>query len=336
MRQKAGTWRNAVVPFLFLLTSCGYVGPIMPPSAEIPAQVKDLAAVERGGKIEISFHTPPRTSDNMAIKKFSEVDLRIGPTVVPFDFAKWAETAKQYSINPPPPGDPFDPKPFPLSTSVPYEDFLGKRVAVAVRLSVKQGDHFSAWSNRVVLDIVEPVKTPSDVTTVASANGVVLTWSAIDSADSYRILRQAPGENRMTEIGNTKVPPFVDTTSQFDSTYSYQVVALASAAESLPSEVREITPKDTFAPSVPSGVTALAGPESIEISWSRSPEADTAGYYVYRSVDGGAFERLGDMANLPALSDRQVVHGKTYRYQITAIDQKNNESERSAPVEVAF
>ncbi len=334
MRRQTGV--ALPLSLVLLLTGCGYVGPIMPPSPGIPAQVKDLVAVERGGKIEISFHTPPRTTDNIAIKKFSEVDLRIGQTVVPFDFAKWAETAKQFSIPPPPPGDPFDPKPFPLSTSVPAADFLDKHVAVAVRLAIKQGDHYSAWSNRVVLQIIEPLKTPTGVTATASADGVVLSWPPVERAENYRILRQAPGENSLTGIGDSKAPPFVDITSQFDTAYSYAVVALASGAESLPSEAREITPKDTFPPSIPSGVTALAGPESIEISWARSPETDTAGYYVYRSVDGGAFERLGDIVNLPAFSDRQVVHGKTYRYQISAIDQKNNQSERSAPVEVTF
>ena len=66
----------------------------MPPSPEIPGQVRDLEAVQRGGKIEVAFHTPPRTADNLAIRKFSEIDLRIGPAAVPFDFGAWANNAK--------------------------------------------------------------------------------------------------------------------------------------------------------------------------------------------------------------------------------------------------
>ena len=47
-------------------------------------------------------------------------------------------------------------------------------------------------------------------------------------------------------------------------------------------------------------------------------------------------EPLGDPINLPTFSDRKVEHGKIYRYAISAIDVKNNESEKSPVVEVAF
>jgi hypothetical protein len=318
------------------LASCGYVGPVLPPSAQIPAAVKDLAAIERGGKIVISFRTPPRTADNIPIKQFSEIDLRIGPPTVPFLFDTWSDAAKAVPVNPPPPNDPCDPKPIPIEASFPIADLIGKKVVVAVRTAVKIGDHYSPWSNRVVLDVVQPVNTPTNVKVAASADGVVLDWTAVDAATGYRILRQSPGDKNLSEIGNTKTPNFVDTTSQFDVPYTYQVVAINADAESLPSELLSITPVDKFPPSVPGSVAALAGPESVEVSWQRSPEADTAGYFVYRSVDGAAFERQGDMVKLPAFSDRKVEHGKSYRYQITSVDQKNNESERSPLVEVAF
>jgi fibronectin type 3 domain-containing protein len=83
-------------------------------------------------------------------------------------------------------------------------------------------------------------------------------------------------------------------------------------------------------------VTALAGPDSVEVSWQRSPEADTQGYYVYRSMNGGSLERQGALVTLPAYSDRKVEHGKTYRYAVSAVDKKNNESDKSAPAEAAF
>ncbi len=328
--------RFAVFSSLLCLAGCGYVGPIMPPSPQIPAQVTDLVAVQRGNKIEVSFRTPGRTTDGVAIKKFSEIDLRIGPALVPFDFANWAETAKAFPINPPPPGDSFDPKPIPMATSVSIEGLLGKHIAVAVRTAIKRGDHYSSWSNRVVLDVLPPLPAPTDVKVAASADGVVLDWTAIAAAESYRILRQGPADKTLLEVGTADQPHFVDTTSQFDVPYSYEVVALNKGAESPPSELLQITPIDTFPPSVPTGVTALAGPESIEVSWQRSPEADLAGYFVYRSANGGDFERQGDMVTLPAFSDRNVEHGKTYRYQIGSVDKKANESAKSQTTEAAF
>ncbi len=328
--------RLAIFSGLALLDGCGYVGPVMPPSAQIPAQLKDLVAIERGNKIEVSFQTPARTTDGVAIKKFSEIDLRIGPAPVPFDFAKWAETAKARSLNPPPPGDPLDPKPMPMTASIPLEGLLGKHVTVAVRTAIKRGDHYSAWSNRAVLDVISPLDAPTGLKLTASADGVVLDWQGIDAAEGYRILRQGPLDKNPIEIGSSDQPHFLDTTSQFDILYSYEVVALNSGAESLPSKPETLTPIDTFPPSVPSGLTALAGPGSIEVSWQRSPEADLAGYYVYRSANGGPFERQGDMVRLPAFSDTKVEHGKTYRYQISSLDKKNNESDKSATIEVVF
>ena len=320
----------AVFLSLAVLGGCGYVGPVVPPSPGIPSQVNDLAAVERGDKIEITFHTPARTTDNFAIKRFDEIDLRVGPALVPFDFETWADTAKLYPLNPPPPNDPLDPQPIAMKESVSVEGLLGKHVAVAVRTSAKRGDHYSSWSNRVVLDVIPPLSAPAGLGPKAIAEGVSLDWQSVDSAKSYRILRQGPSDKNLAEIGNSGQPRFVDTTAQFDLQYLYEVVAVNGVAESLPSEVAKITPLDTFPPSVPTGVTALAGPESVEISWQRSPEADLAGYYVYRSVNDGAFERQGEMLNLPAYSDRKVEHGKSYRYAISSVDKKNNPSDKSA------
>ena len=328
--------RFAVLLSLLLLAGCGYVGPVLPPSPEIPTPVKDLSAIERGDKIEIAFHTPARTADGIAIKKFSEIDLRIGPELVPFDFESWAETAKAYPLPLPPPGDPLDPKPLPLSASIPLEGLMGKRVVVAVRTDVKRGDNYSAWSNRIVLEVIPPLKPPSAVHPGASADGVVLDWHGSDDAKSYRILRQTGADNTALEIGTSEQTHFVDISAQFDVPYSYQVVAVSGSAESNPSEAAAITALDTFPPSVPGGVTALAGPESLELSWQRSPEADLAGYFVYRSTNGSAFERLGSMQSLPAYSDQKVEHANMYRYQITSVDKKNNESAKSATVEVAF
>jgi hypothetical protein len=318
-----------------LLLGCGYPGPVLPPSPEIPPPVGDLTAVERGDQIVITFHTPPRTTDNVPIKRFRELELRIGPELLPFDFESWAQTAKQYPIEPPGPGDPVDPQPIAMTKSIPLEGLLGKHVVVAVRTSIKH-EHFSSWSNRVVLDVTAPLSPPAHLDLQPSAEGVVLDWQPVDSATVYQILRQAPVDKTPVNIGEAAKAHYVDTTAQFDVPYSYEVIALSGKSESLPSPLTAITPKDTFPPTVPMRITALAGPESIELSWQRSPEADLAGYYVYRSVNGGAFERQGDAVNLPAFSDRKVEHGKTYRYQVSSVDKSSNESARSSVIELAF
>jgi len=318
-----------------VLVGCGYVGPVLPPSPQLPNTIANLEAIERGDQIVITFATPIRTTDNLAIKQFSEVDLRIGAASIPFDFDQWAAAAQRYDIEPPPPNDPDDPKPVAMEKTIPASPWIGKRVAVAVRTAVKKKDHYSSWSNRAVLQVVPPLKPP-EAKAVATAHGVLVTWTVQGSGVEYRVSREGPGDQQPVELGTSKTQDYLDTTAQYDTPYTYIVVATEHSAESLPSKTVSITPIDKFPPSVPASITALPAPDSIEVSWQRSPEPDLKGYYLYRSVNGGPFERVADLLTLPTYSDRKVEHGKTYRYEVSATDQKGNESAKSAPAEAVF
>ena len=320
---------------LLCLAGCGYVGPVLPPSPELPQAVTDLVAVERGNQLLISFNTPPRTTDNIPVRTFAKIDLRIGPTATPFDFNRWAASATPYELEPPAPNDPDNPVAVNLSKTVPITDWVGKRVAIAVRTAVKKNDHYSSWSNRVVLDVI-PALPPPVVKAQSTLKGVLLTWPSEASGLEYRVYRRGAADKAPVELGTSKTHDFLDSTSQFETPYEYTVVGVRGLAESLPSEPAHITTSDIFPPSVPSSITALPGPSSIEVSWQRSPEPDLKGYFVYRSVDGGPFQAVGGLLSLPAYSDRNVEHGKIYRYQVSAVDQKNNSSERSVTAEASY
>lgn len=317
------------------LLGCGYVGPVLPPSPEIPTSITDLAAVERGDQILITFNTPLRTTDNLTIKRFSEIDLRIGPASVPFDFDQWAASATRYQLTPPPPNDPDFPRANPMSDSIPASEWIGKRIAIAVRTAVKRTDHYSPWSNRVVLTVMPPLEPPA-ISLEPTAQGVRVSWPSEGENVSYRVYRKAPADKQPVEIGTSDKAEYTDTTAQYDTHYEYSVVAVHGSAESLMSKTQEITPIDKFPPSMPAGVTALAAPDTIELSWQRSPESDLKGYYLYRSVDGGPFAKVDGLLQLPTYSDHDVAHGKTYRYEVSATDQRDNESDKSKPVEVRF
>ena len=325
----------AILFFNLFLVACGYVGPVVPPSPELPNSVTNLAVVERGDQLVITFDTPSHTTDNLAIKRFSEIDLRIGPAIVPFDFDRWAASATQYELPLPPANDPDDPQPRRISKTVPVSHWLGKRVDVLVRTAVKKSDHYSQWSNRVVLQVVTPLKPPT-VAAKATKQGYVLTWPEEESGFNYEIFRQGPTEHVPIQIGTADHPLYLDNTSQWNVRYTYTVVARKDSAESLPSEPVSIISSDVFPPEIPASITALAGPDSIEVSWSRSPDSDLKGYYVYRSVNGGPFERQGDLINVPTFSDRNVQRGNIYRYVVSAADQKGNESGKSSAAEVSF
>ena len=85
----------------FLLSAgCGYVGPVLPPSPELPTAVVGLIAIQRGGDILVAFQTPARTTDSLPVKGFYSIDLRVGPEVPPspFDYNRWAASARQYPV----------------------------------------------------------------------------------------------------------------------------------------------------------------------------------------------------------------------------------------------
>lgn len=330
-------WRG---PSLFVacigLTSCGYIGPIVPPSPELPNAITDLTVIERGPKLIIDFSAPPRTTDNKAIKRFSKIDLAIGPDIHPWDFERWSQTARHIEMTPPPPNDPDAPLYRAMHASEPVSDWTGKTIAIAVRTAVKRNDHFSQWSNRVVLPVIPPLQPPV-VTVQPTPEGYRLTWLENRTGTHFDVYRQVPSDKQPASIGTTEKPEYLDTTSQWDTLYAYTVVALLGSAESLPSDPVRISHADTFPPSVPAGIAALATPESIDVTWQRVASANLKGYYIYRSVNHAPFVRLGGLSVLPAYSDREVQHGKTYSYEISSISQKGYESAKSpATQEITF
>lgn len=322
---------------ILLVQSCGYIGPVQPPSLHIPVAVTDLTVSEIGDSLHLQFTLPPQTTDATGIGKFHGVELRIGPDVTPFDFMTWLEGTRPVTISPAEVNAAAN-ESQPLKSTLPVADWSGKQIALAVR-TAERAAHYSQWSNVVRLRVVEPLAAPV-IKPESDPNGVKLSIESFPKHGKVRIFRRSPNDPQPVEAGIADTPEFVDHGAEYGTAYTYTAIAFddtekANATSSL-SEAVPFTSVDKFAPGVPVNVTALAGPSSIELSWDRSPEADTRGYYVFRSTDGGTFERVGELATLPAFSDKTVQHGKKYSYQVSAIDLRNNESARSAAVQVSF
>jgi allophanate hydrolase subunit 2 len=57
---------------------------------------------------------------------------------------------------------------------------------------------------------------------------------------------------------------------------------------------------------------------------------------VFRAEGNGPFEKVASLIDVPLYRDAQVEPGKTYRYEVSAVDLLGNESERSEPVIAAL
>ncbi|MBN3526041.1 penicillin-binding protein 1A [Paenibacillus apiarius] len=93
---------------------------------------------------------------------------------------------------------------------------------------------------------------------------------------------------------------------------------------------------DGKAPNAPGNVTIEAlGDGTVRISFSPSGSSDVVGYRLYRSLNGGAFQRAdGTVLTGDELRFKNYVSaGKQYGYYVTAVDVGGHESEPSATVQ---
>jgi fibronectin type 3 domain-containing protein len=303
------------------------VGEPLPPLANVPAKVTNLAAVQRGSTIIAQFSAPLLTTEEKPIPRPMKLDLRVGPSE-PFQESEWAAHA-----------EPIPPAPIRNGIAryeIPSAEWVGKDVVVGVRVVGGNGKT-SAWSNFVALPVVMPPEKPVVAEPEATAKGVKLTWRA--KGPQFRVFRKPEGTEEFTLAATVDHADWIDPDAEFGkrTTYLVQSVVKLNGTQSVESELSNevsINPVDTFPPAPPVELHATAGPASVELSWEPNAEPDLAGYRVYRSVGGGAFEKIADLSAIPSYSDKAVERGKAYRYAITAIDKAGNESGRSAVAEV--
>jgi len=305
------------------LAGCGYVGEPLPPSLGIPERIHDLSVIERGEKLVVRLTVPAATTDGMLLRRLERVEARVGTwDGASFDPERWAAQARGIENSVTAPG--------PMSLETSAREWVGREVIVAARAWGPKG-RASEWSNLVIFQVTAPLTRPAGVKAEAVAEGVRLTWEGPPGA-AFRVLRD------QAELAMAEASPYVDAAAVYGKSYQYAVQAVrksgGSVAESEVSESVSITPEDRFPPAAPAGLAAVAGVQSIALSWERNTESDLRGYYLYRSVEGGPFERVGELLDAPAASDRGIEPGRRYRYAVTAVDQKGNESARSAVVEV--
>jgi hypothetical protein len=311
-------------------SSCGHVGDPLAPRANIPGKITDLLVLQRGPTIYIQFSPPPRTTEGIAITTPLELEVAAGPGITPLDIQTWAARGQKFT--PTVEGGL-------AKLEIPASPWVGREMLFSAR-AVGMNRKDSGWSSPpVVLPVVAPPAAPENLEAQPTAQGVRLTWTG--APGMFRVYRMGPGEKTFSRMADVEQNSWTDPSIEFGKPYDYLVQRIVKLeggreAESVLTAEKSITPKKTFPPAIPTGLHAAAAPGSIEIAWNQNTEPDLEGYRVYRAVGDGPFQRIAEVSQIPAYSDHAVEAGKKYRYAVSAFDPFNNESERSAAVEVVM
>ena len=197
----------------------------------------------------------------------------------------------------------------------------------------------------------EAPEAPGDVKAEAEEGQVSLSWSyrpyrnrADDLTVGFRIYRQDSGGPPINLTPNPVLRiegwlSYIDTEVENGKTYTYQVEAVDMIGAASPRRNSlPVTPVDTRAPLVPTGLKGVDTEEGVLLLWRLSPDLDLATYNVLRSgrVEG-EYRRInpkpvpGDQARY---LDREVTRGTSYYYRVTAMDSSGNESDPCGPTSV--
>jgi hypothetical protein len=220
-------------------------------------------------------------------------------------------------------------------------DILKLRFYYAVRF-INQKNQTAGLSNRVYLAPIALPAAPVDLRLTPSQASVRLNWTAptenfdgtrppeIAGYNIYRSEESAP----LPDIPLNKQPvqgvEFEDPNFQFGKTYHYAVSVVARLdpyAESARSKPVMIVPRDTFPPGKPIQLDVVVEAGVVILLWAAPAETDVAGYRIYRTEAGGAQHLLLQPGLVTTLSyrDSTAQAGKSYDYEITAVDGNGNE-----------
>lgn len=323
--------RAATAVIAAALTGCGYIGDPLPPALNIPLPAANLRASQLGGKVIIRFTLPDLTTDGVGIDSLGEVELRAAETGPPGNIDEWASSATRIDVSQLQSG--------PVEVTAPATKWAERTMHLAVRAASRKR-RWSAWSPVVRLQVVTPLATPSPPALALVPRGVQVSWPALQrSGAKTRVLRWDPDAAAPLEAAVVEGAMWVDSAVRTGAAYRYALqTSLTTAQGEIDSEqspAASIEIVDKFAPAAPAGLTAVQGIGSIELAWDRGPEPDLVGFRLYRSEAGGEFSAVTpEVIRTASFSDRGVKLGVAYRYAVASVDDKGNESARSAPVEI--
>ena len=343
-----------IVLILLMSFGCGKRTPPVPPKERV-AQRAEVSGFQRGSRVILSWTMPARNAPAGNVLNIARADVYrlTEPLDAPQGLSEEDFASRSVLVA----AIPITDADFGLKT-LSYTDtleFAGQaaRLRYAVRF-VNSAGQKAAFSNFYLIEPASRIAgPPTSLAADLSQDQTGLMWAApVTNADGttpvnilgFNIYRSSSEREPAKLLNKTPVTEtfYNDRFFEFNKPYFYFVRAVSLGTDGQPVESGEsnivnLTPTDTFAPSAPESITLAATPTTISIFFPINPETDVIGYRIYRSTDATEPKVNWQLLTKELLAantyqDNQIESGKTYYYYITAIDNAGNVSETSEVV----
>ena len=192
-------------------------------------------------------------------------------------------------------------------------------------------DKTSAKSRQATITYQKPIsvpQAPTGLTATADDDGIDLSWTAPASGDAptgYRIMRKDGDGSWAQQVADTETTDteWSDSGLTDGTTYTYKVMGLNSAGEGAESGTASAIYDIVSVPQAPTGLTATADDDGIDLSWTAPASGDApTGYRIMRHEgDGSWAQQVADTGTTATeWSDSGLTDGTTYTYKVMGLN----------------
>jgi hypothetical protein len=338
---------------LVSLAGCGKRRPPLPPVERVQQRTELLSGAQQGNEVILSWPSPPRNAPDDSVQSIRRIDVY---RLAEKPGSPLALTEEEFAARSTLIGSVTYDQIKTAGDTLTYTDTLElagqpTRLRYAVRYVNASGQR-AAFSNFLSIEPAAKIARPPTLRETGkelTADAITISWSApeanIDGSTPVNLLgynvyrmddtQTQPNQDPINSalISGTQ---FADKSFKFGPNYKYVVRSVSlgtggASVESLNSNSLSVTARDTFAPSAPQGLSVAGSPGRLSVFFAANPEADIAGYNVFRSTDPDLPKASWTKLNQSLLTrttylDDRVETGKRYYYYITAVDTAGNES----------
>jgi len=360
---------TSVVALATLLAGCASMQAPLPPSLELPKPPTDLRAVRKGDRVYLYWSVPVQTVDRQNVRKpgptricrslefpMKSCGAPVGNVAA---LPKAASAANQEATF-------VDTLPQQLEQQNPT--LLASYTVEAMNLHARSAGLSNQVQVALVPTLPPPANFRAEVTAKGVAlSWDCATPPANSYGVRYvdRIYRKSGDTRAEVKVADVGCPEnrYLDQTVEWQKPYEYRISVVSqvdlqpkahpcpqaplasdsvkgiecvdvASAEGDDSPAQKVFTKDIYPPAIPTGLQAVFSgpgqPPFIDLLWAPDSDADLAGYNVYRWEGGGQPSRINsELVKTPAFRDSNVAAGKTYKYSVSAVDERGNESAHS-------